>query len=84
MIFGVEVKIQQIPGIGSKDLRVKDQATLTNADAEVPSEREWESDKEKKCEMHDCRLNDVVRLGCSFATNDIMSRFGVKTTIPIL
>lgn len=55
MVFRIEVKFQQIPSTGSNDFRVEDDASLTNAYADVLGQREWESDKGKeKCELHRC------------------------------
>lgn len=55
MVFGVEVELEQIAGIGSDGLGVEDEAVLTDADADVLGEGEWESDEGKDgCDTHDC------------------------------
>ena len=64
MVFGVEVELEQIAGVGRDGFGVEDEAGLTDADADVLGEGECrESDEGKDgCETHDCggnRWNDV-------------------------
>ena len=64
MVFGVEVELEQIAGIGSDGLGVEDEAVLTDADADVLGEGEWESDEGKDgCDTHDCWWNHWNEVG---------------------